>query len=311
MEVFAGISKLPTPPKASVITIGNFDGVHLGHQEIFRQVVEKARALGGTAVVLTFRPHPQVILNPDKAPLLLNTYEEKRELFAKSGLDWLVEEPFSRSFSETGPEQFIEKALFQGLAAKALYLGHDFGFGRGRAGSAEMIRKLGAAHGVEVHEVEALKVDGEVVSSSRIRACLGAGDIERANLFLGRPFFVHGLVTRGAGRGTTIGFPTANLQLERRMLPRMGVYITRVQWQGKTLPAITNVGKNPTFTGGNTENPVSVETHIFNFSDTIYGDSIRLEFHRFVRDEQKFANKDALVAQIKEDISLAKSWHKI
>lgn len=350
MQLFLGIRDLNVRPEQSIVTIGNFDGVHLGHQELIKLVKERAQREAAKGVVFTFRPHPQQVLNPDRAPLLLNTYQEKVKLLERQGIDVLIEEPFNREFSNLEPEEFVQKILIETLGAKVLYLGHDFGFGRGRRGSAAMIAKIGESAGLEVNVVAPLKSEGEIVSSSRIREALTEHNLEKANRFLGRHFFLRGLVWRGQGRGKSLGFPTANLQLEKRVLPGLGVYVTRVRLRGQVLPAVTNVGRNPTFTGrssgvaagsreggrfsgenseapsGEQRNlpdsfgddpkspmgaPVIVETHILNFDQDIYGDTIEVEFLKFLREEKKFASVQDLITQIKMDAQAARAWHGI
>lgn len=307
MRVYKGIGELKKAPKNSVVTIGNFDGVHVGHREIFRQVIAHAKRLGGESVVLTFRPHPRFVLRPTNAPALLNTYEEKLELLAETGLDIVVEEPFSRGFSNISPESFVKQFLVDAFSAKALYIGHDFAFGKERAGSVETIRSLVKEQGVEVHVVPAYVIDGVPVSSSLIRQHLDNGDIPFVNRALGRTFFLRGLVMRGDGRGRRIGVPTANLHVEPRKFPRNGVYATKTVWKGKSFDSVTNIGFNPTFKGEGPELPLKVETHIFDFSEDLYGSEIEVRFYAFLREERKFHGVEALLTQMREDFAAAKS----
>lgn len=305
MQLYKGMAEVETP-KNAVVTIGNFDGVHLGHQELLRLVRAHADRIQGTAVVVTFRPHPRFVLRPTDEPHLLNTYEEKAELFGDYGADITVEEPFSREFSNTTPEEFVDKFLIGKLATRVLYLGYDFAFGKERSGSIELMKRLAESRGIELHVVQPMAVDGQVVSSSVIRQALDEGNIGLANLGLGRPFFLRGLVWRGEGRGRTIGVPTANIQTENRRYPRVGVYATRTLWRGHWYPSISNIGYNPTFKGDGTDLPLKIETHLFDFNNDMYGDEIQVDFFQFIRAEKKFNGVNELISQIKLDSEIAK-----
>jgi riboflavin kinase/FMN adenylyltransferase len=307
MHVYKGMAELAQTPHNTVVTIGNFDGVHLGHQELIGRVKDHAARIGGTAVAITFRPHPHFVLRPSEAPLLINTYEEKAELLRRYGADLVIEQPFSREFSNITPDQFVSQFLVQGLATKVLYLGYDFAFGKERAGSVETIRRLAEARGIEIDEVPPFKVNGVPVSSSLIRKTLDEGDIPFVNQCLGRPFFLTGLVWRGEGRGRTIGIPTANLQTENRKYPRVGVYATRTYWRKAWYDSISNIGYNPTFKGDGTDLPLKIETHLFDFNEDMYGDEIRVEFYEFLRAEKKFNGVQELLAQIATDSSAART----
>jgi riboflavin kinase/FMN adenylyltransferase len=208
-------------------------------------------------------------------------------------------------------EYFFTDILIKRLDAKVLYLGHDFAMGRDRSGSVSKLRQIAQAHGVEVHELEPLMLDQAPVSSSRIRKALELGDLLEANRNLGRPFFVRGIVGKGAGRGKTIGFPTANLLLSKRILPRRGVYITQIQWKNRTYSAVTNLGRNPTFTGDGNQIPYMLESHIFDFSESLYGETLQVDFLKFLRDEQRFSGVAALVEQIKLDCVAAREFFSL
>lgn len=305
MQLYKGMAEVETP-KNAVVTIGNFDGVHLGHQELLRLVRQHADRIQGTAVVITFRPHPRFVLRPTEEPHLLNTYEEKTELFGDYGADITVEEPFSREFSNTTPEEFVDKFLIGKLGTRVLYLGYDFAFGKERSGSIELMKRLAENRGIELHVVQPLAVDGQVISSSVIRQALDEGNIGLANLCLGRPFFLRGLVWRGEGRGRTIGVPTANIQTENRRYPRVGVYATRTLWRGHWYPSISNIGYNPTFKGDGTDLPLKIETHLFDFNNDMYGDEIQVDFFQFIRAEKKFNGVSELISQIKLDSEIAR-----
>ncbi|MGZ3656274.1 MAG: bifunctional riboflavin kinase/FAD synthetase [Bdellovibrionota bacterium] len=306
MRLYKGVAELAGAPKSSVVTIGNFDGVHLGHQQLLCAVRDHAKRIGGTAVVITFRPHPHFVLRPEVAPHLLNTYEEKLELLFRYGADIVVEEPFSREFSNVTPDQFVNQILVGKLDAKAIYLGYDFAFGKERAGSVDTIRRLAEARGIELDVVPPFKVNGQPVSSSLLRARLDAGEIPFVNQCLGRPFFLRGRVWRGEGRGRTIGIPTANLQTENRKYPKVGVYATRCLWRGKWHDSISNVGYNPTFKGDGSDLPLKIETHLLDFDEDMYGDEITVDFFAFLRAEHRFSGVDSLLAQIRCDITQAR-----
>jgi riboflavin kinase/FMN adenylyltransferase len=307
MRVYKGMAELDTPPKGAVVTIGNFDGVHIGHQELIRRVSAHARRIQGAAVAVTFHPHPRFVLRPTEEPYLINTYEEKLELLERYGVELVLELPFSREFSNTTPEEFVDHYLRRGLSAQALYLGYDFAFGKERAGSVQVMEKLARARGMEIEVLPAQEVAGRVVSSSGIRRALDDGDMRFVNQALGRPFFLRGLVWRGEGRGRTIGVPTANLQTENRRYPKVGVYATRTLWRGQWYGSVSNIGYNPTFKGEGTGLPLKIETHLFDFSHDMYGDEIQVEFHRFLRTEQKFRGVEELLAQMQADFSAARA----
>lgn len=301
MHVYKGMAELKKAPTNAVVTVGNFDGVHLGHQELIQQVCNHAKLIKGTAVAVTFRPHPHFVIRPSQEPHLINTYEEKAELLAHYGADLVIEQPFDRDFSNTTPEDFVNHFLIGLLDTKVLYLGYDFAFGRERSGSVDVLKALASKRGVEIHVVPPLQVNGRTVSSSAIRIALDQGDMEFSALCLGRPFFLRGLVWRGEGRGRTIGVPTANLKTENRRYPRVGVYATRTRWQGQWYGSVSNIGYNPTFKGDGTDLPLKIETHLFDFDQDMYGDEIQVDFYRFLRPEQKFSGVESLLAQIKID----------
>ena len=307
MQVFHGIDQVTQPPRNCVATIGNFDGCHRGHRQIFHSLIDHARRIGGTPTVITFRPHPQIALRPDSKLELLNTYEEKLDLLEELGLAVVVEEPFSREFSNTSADDFVEQYLIGRLDVQALYLGYDFAFGRERAGSAELVRSLGQASHVEVHEVPPCEWRGSAVSSSRIRQALDAGDVKLAGELLERPFFVRGLVVQGDGRGRKLGVPTANIEFQPRKLPAAGVYITAAKADGRVLQAVTNVGHRPTFDKDVAAMP-TVEAHVLDWQGDLYGKHVQLDFLEHLRPERRFSGPDELVAQIHRDIEAARRF---
>lgn len=286
----------------TVIAIGNYDGVHLGHQEILKKLVAEAKNKNCKAVVLSFAPHPVKVLAPDVAPLQIQTIAQKTEILEEYGIDILVLQKFDSEFAKISPEDFFKTHLLENLKAKAIFVGYDFTFGTKRSGTTETLERFGKEHGVDVHIVPA-KMHGEtLVSSSLIRKLVLNGDVKKAKEFLTRPFFIDGKVIPGFKRGTALGIHTANLATENELLPKDGVYATLVKHKGVTYESVTNIGYNPTF--DNVER--SIETHIFDFDQEIYDEALRLVFIEKIRDEIKFANPGALVKQIEKDILEAK-----
>jgi len=285
----------------SWITIGSFDGVHLGHQQIIKQITAGAHQAGVPAVVLTFYPHPSVVLRGPRSSFYLTMPEEKAALLGSLGVDVVITHPFDRQVAATSPRDFIQ-TLHQHVQFQQLWVGYDFALGRDRSGDIPHLRTLGEEFGYQVQVVGVVQEEGETVSSSRIRRHLEAGEIDTANDLLGRPFAITGKVIPGDGRGKTIGVPTANIETSpERAIPQAGVYACRAIWNGKAYPAVTNVGVRPTF---ETEPvPARVEAHIMDFSHDLYGDEITLEFIARLRPERRFENIDALVAQIQQDIA--------
>lgn len=308
MEIFRGIQKLERSLKRPVVTIGNFDGVHLGHRRIFEIAREKAKALGGECVAYTFRPHPQVALRPGTELQLLSTYDEKLELMATSGLDVVIEEPFSREFSTISPEHFFSDVLLKKLGVQAIVVGYDFAFGKERQGELEALELMCRHARVELTVVPPQRRDGEVASSSRIRQCLLHGDLKKATRLLGRDFSYQGAVIRGEGRGRLIGFPTANLKLESKLVLPYGVYATwavvdagHFSREPQIFPSVTNIGVRPTFHTG--ELPALIETHLLDQTIDLYGRILEVRFVDKLRDEMKFSGVDSLKEQIVKDVA--------
>ena len=283
------------------ITIGSFDGVHLGHQKIINKLVAGAHAQGAPAVVLTFDPSPAVVLGKRPEPYYLTTPEERALLLGDLGVDIVITYPFTRDVATISARNFISNLKSQ-LGVRHLCVGHDFALGRNREGDVNFLTKLGEEFDYQVEVVSPLEISDEVVSSSRIRARLLDGDVEQAKSLLGRPHRVKGEVVSGDGRGKTIGIPTANLSVwSKRALPSAGVYVCNAQVNGINWGAVTNIGVRPTF-----ENRLvtqRVETHILDFNKDIYGQNVLLDFHSYIRAEQRFKDVDALVQQIHKDIT--------
>lgn len=291
--------------QGSVVTLGNFDGVHLGHQELIRAAQARARAMQLPLVVLTFKPHPHAVLRPESAPPLLLTYEEKVEALHQLGVDHVTEQAFSREFSTLSAEQFFQEYVLKRFSARAVVVGYDFGFGQDREGSLETLRTLCASAGVSLEIVPPFRVDGEIVSSTAVRRKLMEGKMRDAQALLGRPFFYRGNVIRGNARGRTIGFPTANLKLEQKLVLPYGVYATRTTVDGKVYPSVTNVGVRPTFVDAG-DLTALVETYLIDQNMDLYGKVLEVEFVERIRAERKFGSIDELKSQIARDVEAAR-----
>ena len=285
------------------VTVGNFDGVHRGHQALVGEAVSAAREASGTAVVLTFDPHPSRVLSPERALTSLMTVEQKAEVLAGLGADRLAVLPFTREVSEKSPEAFAREVLAHALGARQVVVGTNFRFGRGREGDVAGLTALGGSLGFAVRAVEPVWHREGPISSSRVREALARGEVAPAREMLGRPFFVDGVVTRGEGRGRGLGIPTANLDVVNETLPRAGVYACRVGLpDGAEWSAVANLGRRPTFGGEAT----TLEAHLLDFEGDLYGHRLRMAFLERLRDERRFPGPDALVAQIRADIAEAR-----
>jgi riboflavin kinase/FMN adenylyltransferase len=301
MEIIRDFDSLKPYP-FPVVALGNFDGVHVGHQTILRAAIERASAVGGSALAVTFDPLPAKVLNPTRAPRLILTPEDKHELLRSFGLDGVIVLTFSRELSMVSPEEFVREYLRRRIGACIVVVGHNVSFGHARAGNAEVMRRLGRELGFETTVIGPIERDGIVVSSTQVRELIATGDMTRTAILLGRPHFLRGPVVHGRERGRTIGFPTANIQSRTECLPPDGVYATRVVMEEGSYPSITNIGMRPTF--GEPER--SIEAHIFDFNRDIYGREIKLEIAERIRPERKFESAQALAAQIASDLQRAK-----
>lgn len=279
------------------VTLGNFDGVHVGHQSIMKLLVERGEKLSVPTVAVTFEPHPISVLRPDMAPKRILTPEQKRELLGKTGIDLLLIVEFTLEFSHQEPEAFVREVIYEKLHASELVLGMNFRFGRGRAGNLDTLRSFGGAFDFVVRRVEPALEDDEIISSSRIRHKLADGAVTAAAAMLGRPYFVDGKVVKGDGRGKGLGFPTANLALEGDLLVADGVYATSARLGGNLHQGMSHVGRRPTF---GIERR-SVETHLFDFSEEVYGAPLRLFFHERLRETIAFDGPEALKQQLVQD----------
>lgn len=296
------LSPLGWPSPA--VTVGNFDGVHRGHQALVSAVVARARETSGVSVVLTFDPHPARVLGPGRAPAALTTLAQKEELLALLGVDRLAVLPFDAEVARLSPDAFAREVLQGALGARQVVVGESFRFGHRREGNAQRLAALGEGLGFSVQALPPVLEQGSPVSSSRVRDELARGDVRTARGLLGRPFFVDAPVVRGDGRGRTIGVPTANLLPENEILPEQGVYAARCRVpSGAWHPAVVNLGWRPTFGGEH----ASVEAHLIDFDGDLYGARVRLEFHERLRGEERFADAAALVARIREDVARARA----
>lgn len=294
----------PIPAQGTVVTVGTFDGIHLGHRAVLQEIAQRAHAAQRRSVLVTFEPHPLSVVNPQMAPPLLTTGGERREALALTALDhvWVVR--FDRQVAMLEPEQFVERLVAE-LGIKELVIGHDHGFGRGRSGDAKTLQALGARLGFSVDVVDPVVIDGHVVSSTAVRRMVGGGDLRGAARMLGRPYVVVGKVEHGAGRGRTIGIPTANLGgiPANKLLPPDGVYAARVETRTGRYGGMLNQGGKPTFGDGRR----SIEVHLFGFTGDLYGEWVKVEWVRRIRDVRKFDSPAALIAQLHDDRARAEA----
>ncbi len=303
MKIYRKIEDIPEGYCSSCVTIGNFDGVHLGHQQLFAEVASRAKLNNGTGVAVTFEPHPLQVLRPGGIKLISNC-EQKIELVDMAGIDVLVIIPFTREFAGTTAEYFVDEILLRKIGMKELVVGYDYAFGKGREGNIPFLQAQGQVKGFSVTVVDAHYTEGVLVSSTRIRHLLADGDMVEARRLLGRSYQIRGEVQFGKQRGAKeIGFPTANLKFaEEDLVPKHGVYVSQVICDGKCYGGIINIGLNPTFG----EQTLVAETHIFDFNQNIYGKPIKVNLLEFIRSEKKFNGVKELAAQISEDVLTAK-----
>lgn len=291
--------------RPTVLTLGVFDGLHLGHQLIMRTVVERARETGAIPTVITFDPHPRAVLHPESAPPLLQTLDQKVEGFGVLGIEQTIVIRFDEGFSQTRAEDFLCDVVKDRLHAKEVYLGRGFAFGHNREGNIELLRRVSQDLGFFADEVPEVRFRQQRVSSSRVRGLLAEGKVNLARRLLARPYGVEGRVERGAERGSGLGFPTANLHPRNRVIPRNGVYVTGTLIDGQWRRSVTNVGVRPTF-GADTE--PSVETFVMDWAGDLYGDVVRVRFLHRLRDERKFGSIEELKTQIENDVKRAQSY---
>jgi riboflavin kinase / FMN adenylyltransferase len=303
MDVIRGSENIPESLKGAFVTIGNFDGVHLGHRFIFGRLVEEAHREGRPAVAISFDPHPKMVLHPERRPFyLITTLEEKIGLLAGLGIDAFILIPFSVEYAKTTAEEFVRGILWERLRIRRILIGHDYTFGRGREGNEAFLTEAGQRLGFEIEVMNAFCVGDTVISSTKIREALLAGEVRFAATLLGRSYNLAGRVVSGNHRGVGLGFPTANIAPDKELVPARGVYAVRVLREGKRHDGVLNIGFNPTFADGKR----SVEVHIFDFHQDIYGEPIEVLFIERIRDEVRFESPEKLIAQIERDITRAR-----
>ena len=305
--IYRTLEKASTHLDAPVVTIGNFDGAHIGHQAIFRLARELGVELGSQHVALTFDPHPVRYFKPDADPFRLTPSQQRAELLLSYGLNAVVELPFGDDMSSLEPEEFVDKILIEGLGATGVVVGEDFAFDKGRAGSTDDLERLCAQHDIETRICDHVETDDRSISSTRIRDSISNGDMSIATRLLGRPYRVRGEVVEGDRRGRALGFPTANISTPNRVLPPNGVYATTLHQRGAAArPSITNIGTRPTFEGDD----VTVECFVMDVDGELdlYGEHVELDIWAFVREERKFDAPDGLIRQIQKDVGFVEDY---
>ena len=303
MHIIHGIEEIPAELRGVFVTIGNFDGIHLGHRYIFAKMIEEALQVGCKTVVISFDPHPKMVLHPDKRPFyLISSSEEKIRLLGEIGIDAYIILPFSLEYAQTTAEEFVRDMLWEKLRIRKIIIGHDYTFGHGKKGNEVFIAEEGRRLGFAVEAMNPFRIGDEIVSSTKIREAILRGDVHFAATLLGRPYNISGRVVPGDQRGLELGFPTANVEANKELLPLRGVYAVRCLLRGKSLDGVLNIGFNPTFSGGK----LTIEVHIFDFNEDIYGEMLDVLFIERIRDEVRFAGPKELIAQINKDVSQAR-----
>ena len=309
MFLIRGLHNLRAEHRGCVATIGNFDGVHLGHQAVLNALTARARNACLPSLVITFEPQPMEFFRPEQAPARLTRLREKLEAIASCGIDRVLLIRFNSVFAGIDAEAFVHQVLVEQLGVQHLYVGDDFRFGKGRAGDFSMLQRMGGEHGFGVESLDTVADDGDRISSTRIREALQQGDLEHAARCLGRRYRICGRVAHGNKRGRTIGFPTMNVGLLRRSTPLRGVYAVQVIGLGhEPLPGVANIGNRPTLQG---DDRFLLEVHLFDFADDVYGRHVEVDFVERIRDEHKFDSFDALREQIQRDVQRAREIHSL
>lgn len=303
MFIIKGLENLKERYRNVVCTIGNFDGVHIGHQKIFRNVVERAKTIEGTALAVTFEPHPLKVIAPERGVRILTPFTEKARLMELFGIEALLCIHFDREFANTKPDDFIRGVIADRIGAKEVIVGHRYAFGKGKKGSTALLRRRSRTYGFTFRVVRNARLYGEVVSSSRIRSLLARGRVCESSWLLGRPYMLEGKVVRGAGRGgSLLNVPTANIETSNELVPKEGVYAVKVGLEGQILDGAANIGRNPTFGGQR----MNYEVHILDFSGNILGKELKVYFIDRIRDEKTFSDFKVLHENILRDIERAK-----
>ncbi len=299
-------SGLPPDVAGTVVTVGTFDGVHLGHRAVLDEIGRRARRRDMHSVLVTFDRHPLTVVRSDAAPGLLTTPDEKKEILSQSGLDYVAFLPFTHALSRLAPESFVRRILAERFRVRELVIGYDHGFGRARSGDIELLRRIGAEEGFDVDVVAAVRVNGQAVSSTAIRALVAEGRVEAAAGLLGRPYSFRGPVVHGLGRGHELGFPTANIAAPagNKLLPCQGIYAVRASLRTDIREGLLHLGPRPTFAGS----PPSIELFILDFDRDIYGENVRVEFLKRLRDVRPFSTAEALVDQMRLDEETARAF---
>jgi riboflavin kinase/FMN adenylyltransferase len=307
MEIIKGIENIERSFRNPVVTLGNFDGVHLGHQKIFEKVKAEASKIHGEGLVITFEPHPLKILAPKKFLPLLTPFRKKMMLIEKSGIETVLCVDFSLTFSEISPFEFVKNILVETVKMKKVIIGYNYHFGKGQKGDTQTLRDAGKILNFEVEVMEPLRIGQTIVSSSKIREMIQRGEVEEASRLLGRDYPIIGRVVAGAQRGKNLGFPTANLEISDELYPKAGVYAVEVEWNHQLFSGVANIGLNPTFVFEkiDKEGKSSIEVHILNFNREIYYEEIQVNFKRRIRDEIRFASPAHLIDRIQKDIQWA------
>ena len=298
MKIIRSIADFDSSEK-TIVTIGTFDGIHIGHKKILKNLITTAREEGKKSVLLTFFPHPRMVLQKDKTILLLNTLDEKSVLLEKMGLDFLIIHPFSKEFSRLTALEFVRDILVNKLNTSRLIIGYDHHFGKNREGNIHQLKEYSLLYDFKIEEIPAQDIDDVSVSSTKIRKALKEGNLKTANNYLGYYYMLSGTVVNGKKLGGTIGFPTANIEIKEpyKLIPSTGVYIIRTRINGDLYNGIMNIGFNPTVLGKHQ----TIEAHLFDFNENIYGEKIKIEFLNFLREEQKFKSVEELVTQLNID----------
>ena len=305
MKVISDLNSIARSASKCVATIGNFDGVHLGHQQLLKLLVEKARELQLPSTVISFNPHPLEFFTPDRAPTRLTSTDEKAELIGRLGVDRLVVLQFNREFANTEPEDFLENVLERKLGVEQIIVGDDFRFGKGRRGDFAMLTEFGNQRGIRIDRMESMLVQNERVSSRQIRTCLAKGDLKKAKDLLGRDFSMSGVVERGDGNGAKWNIPTANVFPAYQNVPVSGVFVVEVDGITENpVPGAANIGIRPTVGGQR----VVLETHLLDYEGDLYGRMLRIRFIKKLREEQKFPSIDAMLVQIRKDIEESRKY---
>ncbi len=310
MEIFDNLDRIRRDSN-NVITVGTFDGLHLGHQYIFNELKQTATQVEGIPTVVTFNPHPQIVLAaPDKPPIkILTTIEQKIELIRRQDIQKLIIIPFTLEFSRLSSEEYVNRILYQTIGLKGIVIGYDHAFGKGREGGIHTLTQIGQEKHFFIKKLSPFMLDGQVISSSLIRQLISRGEVEQANRFLGHPYRIMGEVVQGDGRGKTLGFPTANIRLvhANQLLPQDGVYAVDVIWQQRQYLGMANIGLRPTFNGAHK----TIEVHLFDFDQDLYGEKLEMGFYQKIREEVKFRSAAELQARLQKDKEESMTYFKL